>query len=200
MDEIGFQMGHSQKENVVFDRRTGPPTSLASGTTSWASVIECINAAGQSIKPLVLHRGRVPHEPLDRWFPPSHECPDWYYGFTAKGWTSNEYGYSWLTDIFLPQTRPGPNWRLLILDGHGSHTTGEFQWECLSNQVALIYLLPHTSHLVQPCDLGAFAHLKRFYSRNLKTFISRGKAEVNRAQFNVLYAQTRQSGMKPQYI
>jgi len=198
VDEIGLLMGHSQEEDVAFDRRTGPPPSLASETT-WASVIECVNAAGESIKPLVLHRGPGHEEPLDRWWPPSRECPDWYYGFTAKGWAWNEYCYSWLTDVFLPQTRRGSNWRLLTLDGLGSHATGEFQWECLSNQVAIIYLLPHTSHLIQPCDLGPFAHLKHFYSRNLKTFVSQG-AEVDRAQFNVLYAQTRQSGMQPQYI
>ena len=34
MDEIGFSMGHHQKESVVFDRRSGPPIALASGTTA----------------------------------------------------------------------------------------------------------------------------------------------------------------------
>ena len=33
MDEIGYQLSHSQNELVVFDRRTGPPLSLASGST-----------------------------------------------------------------------------------------------------------------------------------------------------------------------
>jgi hypothetical protein len=31
MDEIGYQLSHSQNELVVFDRRTGAPLSLASG-------------------------------------------------------------------------------------------------------------------------------------------------------------------------
>jgi hypothetical protein len=32
-DEIGYQLGHSQKEMVVFDRRTEPPISIVSGST-----------------------------------------------------------------------------------------------------------------------------------------------------------------------
>ena len=42
MDEIGFQMGHHQKQNVVFDRRTGPPKALTSATSAWVSSLECI--------------------------------------------------------------------------------------------------------------------------------------------------------------
>jgi hypothetical protein len=33
MDETGFQMGHAQKERVVFDRRTGPPSAVTTGNT-----------------------------------------------------------------------------------------------------------------------------------------------------------------------
>jgi hypothetical protein len=44
MDEIGYQMSHLQKESVVFDRRTGPPLLIVSGSTGWASVLETINA------------------------------------------------------------------------------------------------------------------------------------------------------------
>ena len=33
MDEIGYQMSHSQKESVIFDRRTGSPLSIISNST-----------------------------------------------------------------------------------------------------------------------------------------------------------------------
>src|SRR5947209_3639573 len=73
MDEIGYQLSHSQNELVMFDRRTGPPLSLASGSTGWCSVLESTSAAGDTMKPLVIHRGAA----LDRWFPSSPECPHW---------------------------------------------------------------------------------------------------------------------------
>jgi hypothetical protein len=32
------------------------------------------------MKPLVSHRGAAPDKPLNRWFPPSLECPHWRWG------------------------------------------------------------------------------------------------------------------------
>lgn len=78
--------------------------------------------------------------------------------------------------------------------------TGEFIYKCLVNQVLLIYLLPHTLHLCQSCDLGPFAQLKSFYSKHLKSYILAGETRVNRAQFYILYARTREAGMNHQYI
>jgi DDE superfamily endonuclease/Tc5 transposase DNA-binding domain len=206
MDEIGYQLSHSQNELVVFDRRTGAPLSLASGSTGWCSVLESISAIGDTMKPLVIHRGTAPDKPLDRWFPASSECPHWRWGFTEKGWTNNEHAIEWLKEVFIPQSRRGRDpddasyWRLLIVDGHGSHTQGEFIFECLMNQVLVVYLLPHTSHLSQPCDLGPFGHLKSYYSKNLKSFITLGDTQITRARFNVLYHRTRQEGLTAQYI
>jgi hypothetical protein len=62
------------------------------------------------------------------------------------------------------------------------------------------YLLSHSTHLTQPADLGPFAHLKNHYSKNLKSYITQGKAELNRAQFNLLYQETRRTALTPQYI
>jgi hypothetical protein len=66
MDEIGYQLSHSQNELVVFDRRTEAPLSLASGLIDWCSVLESISATGDTIKPLVIHRGVIPDKSLDR--------------------------------------------------------------------------------------------------------------------------------------
>lgn len=200
MDEIGSQMGHSQKEEVVFNRTMGPPKAVTTGMTAWVSALECNSMDGRALPPLVIHRGTLARAPFDTWFPPSPECPDWYYGFTKKGWTNNDYALAWLTEVFLPLTRRGDRWRLLLVDGHGSHSTGEFQWQCLSSQVMLVYLLPHSTHLTQPLDLGPFAQLKSHYSKNLKSYISHGKTELNRAQFNLLYQEARRAAFTPQYI
>jgi hypothetical protein len=65
MDEIGFQLGFSQHEKVVYSSATGPPISLASGSTGWSTVLECISAAGMALSPLIIHRGKSPTMPLD---------------------------------------------------------------------------------------------------------------------------------------
>jgi len=102
MDEIGYQMGHSQKEQVVFSRTTGPAISLTSGSTGWVSVIECISASGDSLIPFIIHRGKNLNKPLDCWFGDYLSLPNWRFSFTAKGWTNNDLSLEWLDTVFLP--------------------------------------------------------------------------------------------------
>ena len=192
-------MGYSQKEQVIFNRRTGPPLSVTTGITQWVTAIECICADGPALTPLVIHRGQVPQQPMDRWFPASQHCPNWYTGFSTKGWSSNDLALEWLQRIFLPETTKDDEWRCLILDGHNTHYPGEFQWECINNRVVVVYLLPHMSHLIQPCDMGPFSQLKRHYARRLKDFTPQGSATINQAQFNLLYQEARSQSFTKQY-
>ena len=73
-------------------------------------------------------------------------------------------------------------------------------FECLSNQICLVFLLPHTSHICQPTDLGPFAQMKRYYSQYLKEYISTGETKVTRAQFNTLFNHTREVALSREYI
>ena len=50
--------------------------------------------------------------------------------------------------------------RFLLLDGHGSHADVEFMWTCYQNKIACLYLLAHTSHILQPLDLAPFSEVK----------------------------------------
>ncbi len=65
----------------------------------------------------------------------------------------------WLELVFFPQTAPSDpsKARLLILDGHGSHTTAEFMTMCYLHNVYLLFLPAHTPHVLQPLDLGCFS-------------------------------------------
>jgi DDE superfamily endonuclease len=158
---------------------------------------------GRALSPLVIHRGTLAHAPLDAWFPPSDECPDWYYGFTKKGWTDNDYALAWLTEVFLPQTRQDDEWCLLFsrrprVPFERANSSGNIS--AIKSFSFTFSLLPHFTHLTQPADLGPFAQLKNHYSKNLKKYISQGKSGLNRAQFNLLYQETRRTALTPQYI
>jgi hypothetical protein len=62
--------------------------------------------------------------------------------------------------------------RLLILDGHGSHTAIDFLWYCKQNKIHLLFLPAHTSHVLQPLDLGVFALLKSRYRSQIAALAS----------------------------
>lgn len=53
--------------------------------------------------------------------------------------------------------------RLLIVDGHGSHTNTDFMWECYQRNIYTIFLPAHTSHITQPLDVSVFGPLKKHY-------------------------------------
>ena len=85
--------------------------------------------------------------------------PDYFYTTSMNGWTSNDIGLAWLKQIFFPQIVTN-DYRLLLIDGHKSHAIFEFMWECHINRVIIVYLLPHSSHVLQPLDLACFSLLK----------------------------------------
>ena len=61
-------------------------------------------------------------------------------------------------------------YRLLLLNGHASHVSTKTIENCVSRKIILLCLPPHTTHLLQPLDVGAFSPLsfackKRIHQR-----------------------------------
>ena len=61
------------------------------------------------------------------------------------------------------QSRTTGAYRLLIIDGHESHNSLAFQNLCKESKIITLYMPPHSSHLLQPPDVGCFSPLKRAY-------------------------------------
>jgi hypothetical protein len=49
---------------------------------------------------------------------------------------------------------------LLILDGHESHHSTEFELYYQQNNIITLCIPPHSSYLLQPLDVGYFGPLK----------------------------------------
>ncbi|RYP29618.1 hypothetical protein DL768_011211 [Monosporascus sp. mg162] len=128
----------------------------------WITIIVCVSADGRSLPPLVIFSGV---DVQQQWFPDSDDeaYENWYFTTSENGWTNTEIGLKWLREVFIPNTKPeDPNeWRLLVIDGHNSHTTEKFIWMCLQNKIYIIFLPAYASHVFQPLDVGVFATLKR---------------------------------------
>ena len=123
MNEKGLQLGQIQGKNVLFNKTMGPPVTPSTEITKWVLIIECVTADGRAIKPYIIHISKTPQ---DHWFLPNDQLPNWIWRFSAKGWTDNELALDWLRKAYLPQTYRPDKHRLLILDGHESHTSSEF--------------------------------------------------------------------------
>jgi hypothetical protein len=118
---------------------------------------------------------------------------------SPNGWTDNEPGWKWLKHNFNPQTQArnkSGGYRLLILDGHNSHCTFEFCQYAERNKIIILCLPPHTTHKLQPCDVGVFGPLASSWKAEVNT--AAGKYVTIRKN-NLLkhYAAARSRAFKP---
>ena len=69
--------------------------------------------------------------------------------------------------------RAGENFQLLLLDGHTSYFNWEFFNLSLNKGIIPFCLPAHSTHLLQPLDVGLFASLPRQYSNGLDRWFGR---------------------------
>jgi hypothetical protein len=69
--------------------------------------------------------------------------------------------------------------RLLILDGHSSHLTAGFDAFCKENGIICLCMPPHSSHLLQPLDVGVFGPLKRAYGKLVEAMMRGGNNHID---------------------
>jgi hypothetical protein len=158
-------------------------------------VIECIGANGVALPPYIIFKGKVF---LERWL---SKPPLWSVNKSPNGWTSDEIGNDWLKKHFLPYLplRKG-KYILLILDGHSSHLTPEFDKICEENDVISLCMPSHASHILQPLNVGCFSVLKRVYGALVMEEMRLSVNSINKDDFIQLYPIAREAAFKAQTI
>ncbi|KAJ3464857.1 hypothetical protein MRS44_009643 [Fusarium solani] len=199
VDETGFMMGIIQSGMVVTgtDRR-GKPKSVQPGNREWITVIQAINADGQAIPPFIIGAGQY-H--LANWYQESNLPGDWAIATTQNGWTDNEIGLEWLKHFDrCTAKRSNSRYRLLILDGHESHHSVAFERYCEENKIITLCMPPHSSHLLQPLDVGCFSLLKKAYGREIEHLIRCSITHVSKTEFFPAFYTAHQATMTERNI
>ena len=189
-DETGFQMGVISTAKVVTaSDRALRPVTIQPGNREWVTAIECISSDGWSLPPMIILKGKT-H--ISSWY--LDTLPhDWTIAVSDNGWTTDQLGLTWLTDVFERHTKDRTTgvYRLLILDGHGSHVTPEFDLFCKDRHIITLCMPPHSSHLLQPLDVSCFAVLKRSYGRQIEDLMRVGVNHIDKSDFLPAYCTAR---------
>ena len=141
-DKTGFAIGLTATARVISrSEYYGQRVLLQPRNREWVTVIECTNATGWALPPCVIFKGKVYVESQF-----NSLLSNQYFEVSPNGWTTNKIGIRWLEKLFIPTTssRTKGGYRLLVLDGHGSHLTPRFD----KNKVILICIPPYSSHLL----------------------------------------------------
>jgi hypothetical protein len=150
MDEKGCAMGVIGKLKVVVSRSTKNVHLTQPGDREWASLIECISSDGRKLTPWVIFKCK---ELLRRW---ANLWPEGHIAKSNRGWTDNELCLEWLKLCFEPETSrvQKGEYRMLIFDGHESHINRGVVQFCEEHKIVLFCLPSHSTHLLQPLDIG----------------------------------------------
>jgi hypothetical protein len=199
-DETGFAMGLIATARVVTRADTDSRGKLLQpGNREWVTTIESINTLGWALPPCIIFKGK---NHIQGWYEDLALPNDWRIELSDNGWTTDEISLSWLQKVFIPSTnsRVKGKYRLLILDGHGSHLTPQFDQICSQNDIIPICMPPHSSHLLQPLDVGCFAPLKRAYGRLVENHMRDGINHIDKLDFLAAYPQARMEAFKASSI
>ena len=167
-DETGMktvQQHHSRVLAQKGKKQVGAMTSAERGKN--VTVVCSTNACGHYLPPFfVFPRKRMNPIFMDHSTPSSK-------GFAQEnGWMTMELFKSYL-EHFVEMVKPSKEKPVcLVLDGHSSHTRNLAALDYASaNGVILLCLPPHTTHRLQPLDVGFFKPLQTYYDRFIATWL-----------------------------
>jgi hypothetical protein len=146
MDEKGFMIGITTRSKRVFSQRQWErkevTAALQDGSREWVTLLATVCADGTALPPGIIYQSdnstlQAPWvAEIDT---EKHNC---FISSSPSGWTNNELGLVWLEQVFerctKQKARLGRDWRLLILNGHGSHLTFEFLEYCKAHRILVV--------------------------------------------------------------
>jgi hypothetical protein len=194
-DEKGFLLGlcHSMKRILGINQLKSKKIIGASqdGSREFVSLLACICADGTAIPPALIYQG-TSGDLQDTWLEDfDHSSDQAYFATSEKGWTNEDLGMKWL-EIFDRHTKEkaGNSRRLLLVDGHSSHVNLRFIDYCDKNNILLVVLPPHSTHRLQPLDVGIFSPLAHAYSQEIDQLIqsSGGFSRLTKRSFWRLFS------------
>lgn len=198
MDEKGFAKGQQGKQRAIVPD-TFKPSRIQSGNRECISNIEAVSTDGFLLPLFVIFKGKIQQDIWQTTFQRLGE-PDGVIGLSENGWTDNILGVKWMqhfdkhTDNRLEKKT---DYRMLILDGHDSHISIEVIEFCIARRIILLCLPAHTTHSLQPLDVGIFGPLATVYQRMLADSIEwQGANDIDKVDYLELYIPARREGIK----
>ena len=135
------------------------------------------SASGELLPPYIIYSGQRLMKDLTFGGPIGTR-----FSVSPNGWMTGPNFIDWLKSLFIPSL-PAERPVLLILDGHASHVSYEVRIIGRDNEVHLLKLPPHLTHLLQPLDLSVFKPMKTAWDAATSDFVRRERRAIVRRDF-----------------
>ena len=152
-DETGWS-GKEGSRQKIFGFKGKQTYQQRVVTTDHVTAHLCVSAAGKFLPTMIIYQGSLPHRDYKDGIP-----GNWLFSTSESGYMDKDLFASWFQRIFVPncgRTRPV----VLVMDNHVSHISIPVIELARKESITLIGLPAHTTHLIQPLDVGVIGPLK----------------------------------------
>ena len=205
VDEKGIILGYSAKTKVITQRGRKNPYVKQDGKHEMLTLVEAVSANGFLFPTFLITKGKV--HTYGQYGNVKEDDKNVRFGKSPKGWTDEKLGYYWLTEIYNPCSLENA-WRLgrvddkwlLILDGHSSHVNLQFSEFCDRHNIICFCLPAHSTHLLQPLDVGLFGPLQRHDGKAVENYHNTTNIGISHCNCLPLYKEARVKAYTEQNI
>ncbi|CAC5424039.1 unnamed protein product [Mytilus coruscus] len=192
IDEKGISPEHTPPK-VVADVEINS-SAVTSERDKTRTIIAAGNAIGTQIPPFLVFAGQRMRQELLQGCTPGTTGD-----VSPTGWSNTDIFKTYLQTHFINYVQGLSEKQpiLVIYDGHLSHVSlGVIDW-AKANNIILLVLPAHTSHLLQPLDVGCFGPLSKIYNHSCHKFMRENHCKITRYNVGELCTNAYVKGLSP---
>lgn len=167
-DETGIRLEHQPSRVVARAGMKSVPGRTGNNKESM-TMMACINAAGDSVPPLFIIRGKTRRSLSSLSTEDGPVAAQ--YTFQDKAWMQDVLSTEWFEKVFLRHCGPSRP-QLLIWDSHSSHETLEVLEKARQNDIIIFTFPPHTTHYLRPLDRCVFSPFQRAFDDECSKYMN----------------------------
>ena len=164
----------------------------------YITVLGCGSASGERLPPYIVYKGK------NLWTSWTKGGPaGTLYTVSDSGWMERPNFLEWFKKQFIVAVshllETGPV--ILFMDGHASHINLTLIRLAREQGVVLLCLPSHTTHVLQPLDVGAFGPVKTAWAKILKEYkMETCAAVVDKTEFPNLLRKLWDASFQPHHL
>jgi hypothetical protein len=182
VDETGFSCSKGRRQIICRKGSKNPHSLCGNNQKTTFTVQGCCNAAGEFLPPYIIYKAKNLYK-------------DWcngpfMYNTSQSGWMEESTFFEWMDRMFIPRVSKIVGPIILFLDGHNSHISVRIIDLAIKNNITIICIPPHTSHALQPLDVGVYGPVKAAWREIVEVFFRKSNAKIiDKHDFSGLIAQ-----------
>ncbi|CAG2252971.1 unnamed protein product [Mytilus edulis] len=194
VDEKGITLNH--KPPTVVSGIKCTTSAVTHGRSSTTTILGCGSASGFAVPPYFVFEGKRMN---NEWM--NGATPGAVGAVSDSGWSNTNIFRQYLTDHFLKHILGRNNDNVLhLLYGHKSHVAVDII-ECAQEHHIIIHVLPaHTSHILQPLDVGCYWPLQRIYDNECHKTIRQNSSVITKYNICELACKAYQKALSPENL